>query len=237
MEMFSFITCLIILSFLTLTITKYLFACLCIYTIDFFRKRKWLKKSNTGTASQSNTPKHKMLVNFYTGTYRYLMRKTGLIPVNWIRIFIYKTLFRMKIGKKVVIHYDLEIRDGFKISIGDGTIIGDHNLLDGRGGLTIGKNVNFSSYAQVYTAEHDANSRFFNGKSKSVTIGDRAWISDNCVVLPGADIGTGTVLAAGCIATKPCDSYSIYVGIPAVKKKERTKDLVYNFNGSSCWFY
>jgi len=57
----------------------------------------------------------------------------------------------MNIGKNVVIHKGLELRGGSRISIGDGSIIGDNVLLDGRGGLTIGNNVNFSSNASVYT--------------------------------------------------------------------------------------
>ena len=47
----------------------------------------------------------------------------------------------MKIGENCVIHYGLELRSPWNIEIGTGTIIGDHAILDGRYGITIGENV------------------------------------------------------------------------------------------------
>lgn len=125
---------------------------------------------------------------------------------------------------------------GYKITIKKGTIIGDDCLLDGRGTLFIGENVNFSSKASVYTMQHDYQSHDFAGASGKVTIGNRAWISSNTIVLPGVDIPNNTVIAAGCVVSKTLNKPGLYGGIPAKFLKERTNELDYEFDGGSCWF-
>lgn len=45
-----------------------------------------------------------------------------------------------KIGKKVVIHFETEIRGYENLTIGQGCIIGDNAILDARNGLTLGQN-------------------------------------------------------------------------------------------------
>ena len=52
-------------------------------------------------------------------------------------------------------------------------------------------------------------------------IGDAVVLSANCMVLPGARIGTGTVLAAGAAARGRLDEFSIYAGLPARKIRDR----------------
>lgn len=126
---------------------------------------------------------------------------------------------------------------GYKITIGNGTIIGDDCLLDGRGGLEIGENVNFSSRACIYTMQHDYQAHDFAGIRGKVTIGNRAWISCNTTVLPGVDISQNCVVAAGAVVSKNLDKSGLYGGIPAKFLKERTDNLDYVFKGGSCWFY
>lgn len=60
-----------------------------------------------------------------------------------------------------------------------------------------------------------------------VTIGDRAWLGSNCIVLPGVTIGKGAVCCAGCVVTKDVEPYTVVAGIPARKVNERPKNLRY----------
>ena len=41
--------------------------------------------------------------------------------------------------------------------------------------------------------------------------------------MPGIKIGDGVVIGAGAIVTKDCESYGVYVGVPARKIKSREK--------------
>ena len=172
----------------------------------------------------------------YGGVYKYYGQHVSRIPSNLLRCFLYKHIFKIRIGKRVVFHKGLEVRDGYKISIGDGTIIGDDCLLDGRGGLTIGRNVNLSSKVNIYTGQHDVRSCDFGGVFSPVNIGDRVWLSANTIILPGVAVGEGTVLAAGAVATKALEAHGIYGGIPAKRIGERREDINYSFNGKADWF-
>ena len=142
-------------------------------------------------------------------------------------------------GEGAVIYGGFEIRSPEKIHIGKGAIIGDNSILDGRCGLYIGDNVNFSTGVNIWTLQHDMNDSMFrcNDKGGEVRIGDRAWVSTRTIILPGVNIGEGAVIAAGAVVTKDCEEYSVYGGIPAKKIGERNRDLRYNLGGSYIPFY
>lgn len=177
--------------------------------------------------------------NIIHGYCRWISIWVGRVPCHIFRDFIYRNVFKMKIDKKVVIYGGSEIRFPYNISIGEGTIVGDDSKLDGRYGIKIGKNVNFSTGVWIWTAQHDPQDAEFScaGACGSVTIGDRAWISCRAIILPGVTIGEGAVIAAGAVVTKDVESYSIYGGIPAKKIGERNKNLTYKFDGKFMPFY
>jgi acetyltransferase-like isoleucine patch superfamily enzyme len=54
-----------------------------------------------------------------------------------------------------------------------------------------------------------------------VFIGDGVWIGAHAVIMPGIKIGNGAVIGAGSIVTKDVESYSVVVGVPARKIKNR----------------
>lgn len=173
------------------------------------------------------------------GIIRYAIINIGFIPSNELRKWMYKAL-GCKIEKNVVIHYKTEIRSPKNLFLGKGTIIGDNAILDARSGLTLGQNVNLSSNVSIYTLQHDHRDPNFacnRNRKSSVEIDDRVWLGSNVIVLPGVHIGEGAVCCAGCVVTKDVEPYSVVAGIPAKKVSERSRDLIYEFNGKTCWFY
>ena len=184
----------------------------------------------------------KKIVNIYMnwmeGIVRTLLIVLMYIPSHHIRNFLLKHIYKMDIGKNVVIYYGTEIRAPWRIHIGDGTIIGDKAILDGRSGIKIGKNVNFSTGVWIWTEQHDMNSLTFStsGVCGEVIIGDRSWISCRTIILPGVVIGEGVVIAAGGVVTRDCDDFSIYGGIPVKKIGDRNKDISYTFLGEHLHF-
>lgn len=172
------------------------------------------------------------------GWMRYSLRFTGNIPSHFIRNLIYKRIYRMQIAEKAVIYGGSEIRAPYNIEIGEGTIIGDESKLDGRNGISIGKNVNFSTGVWIWTDQHDPQSPGFESKKGGlVVIGDRAWISSRVIILPGVNIGEGAVIAAGAVVTKDVEPFSIYGGVPAKRIGDRNKSLIYEFDGKHLSFY
>ena len=175
---------------------------------------------------------------FRNGWQRYMLFQVGAIPSCHLRKWIYQ-LLGASIAPKVVFHVNTEIRAPHRLIVGKGCIIGDNAVLDARQGLTLGENVNISSYVSIYTLQHDHRDPYFRCTDKmgGVEIGNRAWLGSNVIVLPGVKIGEGAVCCAGCVVTKDVEPYAVVAGIPAKKVNERPRDLRYKFKGKSCRLY
>jgi len=152
------------------------------------------------------------------------------LPCHSVRKFLLRCL-GAKIGKNVSLYHGFEIRSPWKLVIGDGTIVGNHCILDCRAGLVIGRNVNFSSEAAIWTVQHDPQSATFEIYSAPVVIEDRAWISFRSTVLPGTTVGEGAVVAANAVVTKDVPKFAIMGGIPAKAIGVRNHNLTYEFRG------
>ena len=177
---------------------------------------------------------------FRGGVIRFCLYNIGTIPSNRVRKTIYRML-SLNIHPKTTIHFRTEIRCPRKLTLGEGTIIGDNAILDARSGLTLGRNVNLSSNVSIYTLQHDHRDPYFRCnehlRKMSVEIDDRVWLGSNVIVLPGVHIGEGAVCCAGCVVTKDIPPYTVVAGIPAKKVGERPMNLKYEFEGKTCAFY
>src|SRR3990167_9960470 len=91
------------------------------------------------------------------------------VPFHSIRKLAYR-LAGVKIGKNSFIHMGARFYLPINITIGDGTIIGDHCFLDGCAKLAIGDNVDIASQVLIYNSEHDINSVGFDPKEEQVEI-------------------------------------------------------------------
>lgn len=105
--------------------------------------------------------------------------------------------------------------------IGEGTWIGAFTLIDGLGGLKIGRGCNISSGAQVLS--HSTVRRCVTERRhpkvdrKRTEIGDFVFIGANAVVQMGARIGDHSVVGAGAVVLEDAvvPPYSLVVGVPA----------------------
>jgi acetyltransferase-like isoleucine patch superfamily enzyme len=141
---------------------------------------------------------------------------------------IYLVITGLRKGKRSIIYGKFELRNQWRIKIGDNCSIGHKCTLDGRGGITIKNNVNLSSEVMIWTNQHDYNDPEFAITSNPVVINDYVWLSARCIILPGVEIGEGAVVAAGAIVTKDVMPYSIVAGIPAKEIGKRNQKLIYN---------
>ena len=182
---------------------------------------------------------YKRVIRIYMGWIRYKLILLGKLPCHFIRLFILRHVYRMKIAPKVVIYGGFEIRDPWNISIGRGTIIGDESKLDGRNGITIGDNVNFSTGVWIWTSQHDLNDPLFatNEKGGRVIIRDRVWVSTRTIILPKVIIDEGVVIAAGAVVTHNCQAFTVYGGVPAKRIGDRNRNLAYEYKGSHTPFF
>lgn len=104
------------------------------------------------------------------------------------------------------------------VVIGNSTRIGLHNTIIGP--VTIGNHVNLAQGITITALNHnftDCHLRIDQQgvSTRPVTIGDDVWIGANAVVLPGVNIGSHCVVAAGAVVNKDVPNGHLVAGVPA----------------------
>lgn len=105
--------------------------------------------------------------------------------------------------------------------IGKGTWIGAFCLIDGQGGLAIGKGCDISCGVHILT--HSSLRRCVSERKYPIVdrtptkIGDYVFIGENATILMGARIGHHSVVGAGTVVREKSviPPYSLVVGVPA----------------------
>lgn len=221
-----------------LTIAVFFLAVVSAHIFSFRSKKngssQFVDKAETEKIETRKNIFRAFIANLMYSSVRLIVYYVAKFPSHYFRNLVYTYGLRMKKDKKSIIYYGCEFRSPWNIQIGRGTIIGDQCILDGRNGIEIGENVNFSTGVWIWTLQHDHRSPTFALDRKGkVRIGSRAWIGPRVVILPGVTIGEGAVVAAGAIVTKDVESYSIVGGIPAHHIGWRNKNLIYDFSEGS----
>lgn len=108
--------------------------------------------------------------------------------------------------------------------IGEGCWIGAFTVVDGSGGLTIGRGCDISAGAQIYT--HSTVARVLSARARDIeraptVIGDHVHVGAGAVVLMGCTIGDHSVIGAGAVVREftTVPPWSVVVGVPAVVKE------------------
>lgn len=151
----------------------------------------------------------------------------GYFPSHIVRRLIFK-LSGVKIGIGSTIHIGARFYEPHGVTIGQGTIIGDHATLDGRSALKIGDHVDIASEVMIFNSQHDIYDEWFSPLEKPVTIGDYVFIGPRSIILPGVTIGKGAVIGAGAVVTKDIPDHAVVGGIPAqIISKRNLSDYHY----------
>jgi galactoside O-acetyltransferase len=158
------------------------------------------------------------------------------------------------IGKNVLISKKASFYGIEHVIIGDNVRIDDFCILSGN--IKLGSNIHISAYCALYgtygiemedytgmsarctilSASDDFSGDFLLGpmtekKLTNVTGGKvlikkYSQLGVNCVVMPSLTIEEGVAVGAMSLINKDLASWSIYIGIPVVKIKERSKKLL-----------
>jgi acetyltransferase-like isoleucine patch superfamily enzyme len=128
-----------------------------------------------------------------------------------------------------------EISAPEQLQVGRNTAIGRRCVIDARGGIAIGRDVNISSYARLQTAKHLIDDPDFAHHYAPIAIGDRVWIAEGAVVLGGVTVGEGAVVAANAVVTKDVEPFSVVGGVPARVIGQRSRELRYYLSWRPDW--
>src|SRR3954469_24789636 len=135
-----------------------------------------------GTPIEAGMKRH--LRNARSGGLFLLGEAIGRIPSQSLRTWLARKLLRVTMGKGVALYRWREIRSGHLIKLEQGATVGMWATLDGRRGITIGRNANLSSEVMLWTLQHDPHSDNFGVKGGPIVIEDYAWISARAIILP-----------------------------------------------------
>lgn len=161
------------------------------------------------------TPKVKnRFHNYYLDCKIALLWFLGYFPSHAFRRLIFR-LAGVNIGNKSTLHIGARFYQPNQITIGQGTIVGDHATLDGRAPLNIGNHVDIASQVMILNSQHDVHSQDFTPIVKPVTIKDYVFIGPRAIILPGVTIHKGAIIAAGAVVTKDVPIKAIVAGVPA----------------------
>lgn len=137
------------------------------------------------------------------------------LPCHGWRCLVFRRAARVSLGSDVSLARGVRLTVRGGVQIGDRSIVNGGVLLDGRGNLFIGDDVNISPGVTVWTSDHDPASPEFTGRNRPVRIGSRSWIASQAIILPGSVVGEGCVVGAGSVVHGEIRASSIVVGNPA----------------------
>lgn len=122
------------------------------------------------------------------------------------------------------------------IQVGDYVHIAVYSSLIGAGKVTLSNFCNISSRVSIYSSNDDYSgttmtnptvpSQYTGLTHADVFLGKHVIVGSGAVILPGITLEEGVAVGALSLVTKNCDAFSIYVGNPAKRIKERKRDLL-----------
>lgn len=157
--------------------------------------------------------------------------------VPWVdaRMRLYARMgVRLESPSSTVILRHTEIYGPEGLRIGSGTNINRHCILDGRGGLTIGRNVAIAERVMVFTGEHAVDDEFRN-RYIPVEIGDRVLVNAGSLIVPGVVLGEGALVAGGAVVTRDVAPWTVVAGVPARPIRERQPGQRYELTWRPSW--
>lgn len=112
-------------------------------------------------------------------------------------------------------------KKGAKITIGRNTRI-HGSCIHAYESITIGENCLIAANCQIFDGNGhvafptDVSQRIHtSGSSKPIVIEDNVWIGANCIILPGAHVSAGSIIAAGSVVNTTIPPMKIVRGNPA----------------------
>ncbi|UJS17897.1 MAG: acyltransferase [Candidatus Jettenia sp.] len=163
--------------------------------------------------------------------------KLALLSINKyiifdaLRMYVYKHILHMIIGKDTIIWAGNKFADISRFKIGSNSIIGPNNVFLNRGGIEIGDNVNISGFSFFISQYHEVDDPEYKTVFSPIIIENDVWVATNATVLQGVTIGRGAVIAAGAVVTKDVPPFKVVGGNPAKIIRDRTQNIKYTLKG------
>ena len=130
-------------------------------------------------------------------------------------------IFGAKIPLRTLVYSSCKIYAPWNLEIGIHSCIGPKTQLYNKDKIIIGDNTVISQGAFLCTASHDISKPLIPLLTKTIIVGNEAWIASDAFVGPGVTIGEGAVVGARAAVFKDVESWTVVGGNPAQFIKKR----------------
>ena len=132
-------------------------------------------------------------------------------------------LFGARLGPECHIYPGARIWAPWNLYAADSVAIADGAEIYNPAPMTFGSHAIISQDAYLCGATHDYNRADFPLLAYTTEVGAYAWVCARAIVSPGINLGEGSVLGLGAIATRSLEPWSVYAGVPARHIKDRQR--------------
>ncbi|BDM80323.1 LbetaH domain-containing protein [Acaryochloris marina] len=169
-------------------------------------------------------PLRNKLLRVIWGIVYNLLFKLSPRPFHEWRSFLLRC-FGARVGRKCRIYPLAKIWAPWNLICEDVVVVADEAIIYNPSPIHLCSHSTISQQAYLCGASHDFDGPDFKLISKPIYIEAYVWVCARSTVLMGLTLEEGSILGLGSIATKNLESWSVYVGIPAKKVKQRCNFL------------
>lgn len=188
-------------------------------SLKWFSSRVVIKSGDAGKKMTQIEDLHRSLRRLYKTLCNRAKKKWHRdLPCDELLFDRWERAESLKFGRGASIYHNSYVYG--EVSVGEGTWIGPFTILDGTGGLSIGKYCSISAGVQVYT--HDSVRWALTGgrekyEYQPVEIGNYCYIGPQTIVAKGVKIGEQSVIGACSLVNRDIPPKTIAAGSPCRK--------------------
>jgi putative colanic acid biosynthesis acetyltransferase WcaF len=167
--------------------------------------------------------------SFGNRAYRALWSVVWLALASWTppflhpwRLFVLR-LFGARVARGARVYSSVRIWDPRHLAVGAYACLGPRVDCYAMAPISLGRYVIVSQDAVLCAGTHDIDDADFQLTTKPIVIGERAWVAAGAFVGPGVSIDEGAVLGARAVAFSNLAPWTVYVGNPARRLRERAR--------------
>jgi len=151
-----------------------------------------------------------------------LLYRTSPRPLHGWRTFLLRC-FGAKLGPHCHFYPKSKVWAPWNLVCADHVAAGDGVEIYNPVTIHLDSHVILSQESYLCGATHDYNDPAFPLIAYPMRLGAYAWVCARASVAPGVNLGEGAVLGLGSVATRDLEPWSVNIGVPAVKVKDRVK--------------
>ena len=168
---------------------------------------------------------HNRLLRFVWSIVHALLFRPSPRPMHAWRAFLLRC-FGATMGRDCHIYPSATIWAPWNLICEESASIADDVVVYNPKLLHMGSHAIVSQQAYLCGATHAYEDPAFPLVAFPTTLGAYSWVCARAVVQPGVNLGEGTILALGSVATHDLEPWTVYGGIPARKLKCRNRNAM-----------